>query len=739
MRKYFALIFIALCSTLASASVTVTVNGTNYTIPQTGEKGWGTNVTSWIQAASSHALWPTGGAFTLGADVDFGSSFGLLSPYYKSKAAIISSNGALRLGNAEGVGWRNLGNTSDFLLKPDADGILQYNSIDLVNLSATQTLTNKTLTSPALASPSITGVASLAAGTVAAPALTFTGDTDNGLYYIGVNHWGAAAGGAEALDFNVSAGSFGNVGIGGAASTADAYPLLINRTTVGGTSQFQLTNGDTTAGAGAKMQIFADGGNNQMEVSSFTAATVAPDAYAGGRGVVRAAGALTGLSLVADTSISSDVKIYAGGNAAGNKIATFNSSGETLNTGAFTGSGSGLTSLNASNISSGTLAIAQGGTGQATANAALNALLPTQTTNSGKVLSTNGTSTSWASVLSNPMTTTGDLIYSSDNSGTAARLATGSTGQYLKATSSSAPSWVSFTSHTTTIKTSTGTTSGYEFGISGVTIAPTNGAVYTNNGNSYTVIGTSADKQTVWTSGAGAPLSSGTLTKTSGTGDATITFSFNYALATYTAPSTAKALWVRVVGSGGGGGGCGNAGAGTVGAGGGGGGGGYTEKLITSPNSIWYYQVGVAGSGASAGNNSGSSGNRSSIVSADGSVLLLATGGVGGASSAGGQATPVFTSTAASPGNGSGGDLNISGTSGAAGFGLTSAQTLGGMGGSTPLGMGAFGAQGTGTGSSASGYGAGGGGGAATSSNGGQAGGAGAAGIIDIVELYNGN
>jgi hypothetical protein len=43
----------------------------------------------------------------------------------------------------------------------------------------------------------------------------------------------------------------------------------------------------------------------------------------------------------------------------------------------------------------GTLAIANGGTGATTANAALNALLPSQTGNAGKVLSTNGSSTSW--------------------------------------------------------------------------------------------------------------------------------------------------------------------------------------------------------------------------------------------------------------------------------------------------------------------------------------------------------
>ncbi len=45
---------------------------------------------------------------------------------------------------------------------------------------------------------------------------------------------------------------------------------------------------------------------------------------------------------------------------------------------------------------SGTLPIANGGTGQTTANAAFNALAPSQTSNSGKYLTTDGTNTSWA-------------------------------------------------------------------------------------------------------------------------------------------------------------------------------------------------------------------------------------------------------------------------------------------------------------------------------------------------------
>ena len=59
----------------------------------------------------------------------------------------------------------------------------------------------------------------------------------------------------------------------------------------------------------------------------------------------------------------------------------------------------GSGSISATSIT-GVVAIANGGTGQTTANAAFNALAPSQTSNSGKYLSTNGTNTSWSSVVS---------------------------------------------------------------------------------------------------------------------------------------------------------------------------------------------------------------------------------------------------------------------------------------------------------------------------------------------------
>lgn len=98
----------------------------------------------------------------------------------------------------------------------------------------------------------------------------------------------------------------------------------------------------------------------------------------------------------------------------------------------------------ASNVT-GTVAIANGGTGQTTASSAFNVLAPSQTGNSGKYLTTNGTNTSWATISSagtvtsvaatvpaflsvsgSPITTSGTLAIS--YSGTALPVANGGTG-----------------------------------------------------------------------------------------------------------------------------------------------------------------------------------------------------------------------------------------------------------------------------------------------------------------------
>lgn len=118
--------------------------------------------------------------------------------------------------------------------------------------TGTQTLTNKTL-----AAPAISGQASFAAGTVSAPGLTFSGDTNTGIYSPAADTIAFTEGGVEAMRIDSSA----NVGIGVAApaqrldvagnvvlsgqSTADQFIRIGAGRTGNGFSYIDL-QGDTT-------------------------------------------------------------------------------------------------------------------------------------------------------------------------------------------------------------------------------------------------------------------------------------------------------------------------------------------------------------------------------------------------------------------------------------------------------------------------------------------------------------
>jgi hypothetical protein len=85
----------------------------------------------------------------------------------------------------------------------------------------------------------------------------------------------------------------------------------------------------------------------------------------------------------------------------------------------------------------GVVAISGGGTGQTTANAAFNALAPSQTSNTGKYLTTDGTNSSWATVvsgaaISNDTATTSNLypLFSTTTSGVPTTIYT-SNAKYL--------------------------------------------------------------------------------------------------------------------------------------------------------------------------------------------------------------------------------------------------------------------------------------------------------------------
>ena len=137
--------------------------------------------------------------------------------------------------------------------------------------------------------------------------------------------------------------------------------------------------------------------------------TVTPGAYTLSNTTVDAYGRVTAASSATSANIISALG-YTPYNST-------NPSGYTSNTGtvtsvALSGGTTGLTvsgspiTTNGTMTLAGTLGIANGGTGQTTANAAFNALVPSQTGNSGMFLTTNGTNTSWTSIVEGSGTVT---------------------------------------------------------------------------------------------------------------------------------------------------------------------------------------------------------------------------------------------------------------------------------------------------------------------------------------------
>jgi len=343
--------------------------------------------------------------------------------------------------------------------------------------------------------------------------------------------------------------------------------------------------------------------------------------------------------------------------------------------------------------------------------------------------------TNWKIVGGDIMSAGGDLIYGGTN-GNQTRLPNGAVDQYLaSAGGTSPPVWTSFVTGTKQIFTVTGTVAGQIFTISSGNA--TVGATYTNNGQTFTVLATIAAQTTVYMSGTGSPLTSGTLTKSAGTGDATLTFSAAQALAVYTTPARAKLLKLTLVGAGGAGGGAGATAAGSSAAGAGGGAGATVIKFITSPAATYYYAVGVGGTVGAAGNNAGNAGSRSFF---DIVLALSAGGGSGGGGGPTQTGGPVIEQNFGGAGGAAAnGDVNIPG--GAGNFSIVYAATVSssGYGGTSTLGAGgrgvAAGAGAVSAGTVGSVYGGGGGGGVGQNAAA-QTGGAGAGGIIIVEEMY---
>lgn len=107
-------------------AVSVTINGTSFDFPETGDEEWGAEVTSWAQSVSQHLLQKTGGTFTLSADVDFGGTNGLAALFWATRSSDPAEAGVFRLANGEAVAWRNNADDGNLLLSANASDELTF-------------------------------------------------------------------------------------------------------------------------------------------------------------------------------------------------------------------------------------------------------------------------------------------------------------------------------------------------------------------------------------------------------------------------------------------------------------------------------------------------------------------------------------------------------------------------------------------------------------------------------------
>lgn len=449
-------------------AIPLTINGITYQYPVNQDEGWGPDATKWAVAITQGTLQKSGGLFTLTADVDFGAAFGIKSLYYKTRSSSIATAGNFRLANTDLIVYRNAANSGNLNFGAgSSDAIPAWNGVDLVNLTATQTLSNKTFVAPIISGNlNVTGNI-IAIGTITGSNLsgTNTGDvtlgTANGLSLVGqVLSLGLSStsttGALSSTDWNTfnnkqSALTFGSIStstigvtVGSGSNSTVGPNVTVNIQTADATHNGLLSSTDWTTfnskqpagsyvtsvtassplassgGATPNLSIQVANASQNGYLSSTDWTTFNSKQAAGSyitalTGDVTASGPGSSAAVVAFVGTSSAANVHsaellANASTALNTASTIvrrDASGN-FSAGIITATLSG----NATNVT-GVVAIANGGTGQSTANAGFNAL--------------------------SPMTTLGDVIIGGA-SGAGTRLPIGSSGQILTVVSGS-PAW----------------------------------------------------------------------------------------------------------------------------------------------------------------------------------------------------------------------------------------------------------------------------------------------------------
>jgi len=167
-------------------AIPLNINGAIFEYPEDFDESWGISATGWAQAVTNGMLQRQGGSFPLTADVNFGTSFGLVSPYFTSHTINPATVGTVRLASADpGVGFRNNANSGNLILTTDTSDNLLYNGHILTG-SSTGPVTSITGTAHQVIASAATGAVTLSLpqsiDTTNSP--VFNGETLNGILFM---------------------------------------------------------------------------------------------------------------------------------------------------------------------------------------------------------------------------------------------------------------------------------------------------------------------------------------------------------------------------------------------------------------------------------------------------------------------------------------------------------------------------------------------------------------------------
>jgi hypothetical protein len=404
-------------------STTKSFAGSSFNLPLNREpksSNWGTEVSNFLIALADYAIPKTGGSYTLSAELNLGATYGILLPYVKSAGTNIASAGVVRLAKTETIGWRNNANGADLALGIDSSNRLTFNSVVLATAGAASIVNADINAAAAIA---YSKLAAMAAGSVllgnsgnVATVTALSGD-------VTVDSSGVTAIGSAKVTNAMLAGSiaYSKLSLTGAILNADlagsityaklslsAGDIPYSKLTLTGA----VTNADL-AGSIAYSKLSLTGAILNADLAgSITYSKLSLSAGDIPYSKLTLTGAVTNADLAGSiaysklTLTSSIVNADVSASAA-IAYSKLNLGTSIVNADINASAAIAYSKLNlASSIATADLAsgllvpLTKGGTGQTTANAALNALLPTQGSASGKVLSSNGTDTSWASVAS---------------------------------------------------------------------------------------------------------------------------------------------------------------------------------------------------------------------------------------------------------------------------------------------------------------------------------------------------